>query len=391
LRLRIWSDRDYVPDGLPHLSVLSPFWGIDAAGETADNVGRFDQYRAVGTTIFELTSLDRADLAILPFNWEYVNWTDAPFYPASRDLAFAFVERARASDLPVAIFYETDLMRPVPIRDALVFGPSVVRSQRDGRTFAIPGWTDDLLAKYREGALSIRSKRDRPSVGFCGFAPPLGLPVGKEKLKEALRWALTRTGAIRYAPAEPGPFARVEAIRRLRRSPRIETDFIIRPYVVRPNRPSHEAGGAMHGAPGGMSTATAREVGTAPSHTQLEFLDNMLGNDYVLCARGFGNYSYRLYEALSCGRIPLFVDTDSALPYDREIDWRRHCVWVDQADLAHIGEVVSDFHSSITSTEFEERQRACRKLWEDWVSPEGFFRNLHRHLAYTGTPKEEST
>jgi hypothetical protein len=82
------------------------------------------------------------------------------------------------------------------------------------------------------------------------------------------------------------------------------------------------------------------------------------------------------------------VDTDSALPYDREIDWRRHCVWVDQADLSHIGEIVSDFHSSITSIEFEDRQRACRKLWEDWVSPEGFFRNFHRHLAYAGAPTE---
>lgn len=62
-----------------------------------------------------------------------------------------------------------------------------------------------------------------------------------------------------------------------------------------------------------------------------------MGSDYVLCARG-GDFSYRLYETLSYGRIPVFVDTDCVLPYDSEIKWKDYCVWVDEKEVNRIGE-----------------------------------------------------
>ena len=117
---------------------------------------------------------------------------------------------------------------------------------------------------------------------------------------------------------------------------------------------------------------------------QLEFLQNLLESDYVLCARGYGNYSHRLYEALACGRIPLFIDTDCVLPFDFAIDWKRFCVWVDQVDLRSVADRVAEFHASISGEEFEELQVACRRLWEEWLSPEAFFANFHRHLDVMG-------
>jgi len=71
---------------------------------------------------------------------------------------------------------------------------------------------------------------------------------------------------------------------------------------------------------------------------RLEFLQNMIGSDYVFCCRGAGNFSYRLYEALCCGRIPVFIDTDCVLPYDFMIDWKKYFVWVDQSELPLIAE-----------------------------------------------------
>ena len=101
----------------------------------------------------------------------------------------------------MVIFYETDVLGgPGGEFPALqrVDGP-IKRTPRD---FALPGWTDDLLTKYRGGKLDVRRKRSRPTVGFCGYAPPLGMPLGKAKLKESVRWVLNRTGTIRYV--QPG-------------------------------------------------------------------------------------------------------------------------------------------------------------------------------------------
>jgi len=110
------------------------------------------------------------------------------------------------------------------------------------------------------------------------------------------------------------------------------------------------------------------------------FVDNMIDGDYVLCTRGFGNFSYRLYEALCCGRIPVFVNTDCVLPYEHLIDWRQYCVWVEEYEIDMIGDIVARFHAGLSDTDFHDLQRACRRLWDEWLSPTGFFANFHRHF-----------
>jgi len=129
-------------------------------------------------------------------------------------------------------------------------------------------------------------------------------------------------------------------------------------------------------------TFWAGAVGDSSSlmEARREYVRNMEESDYVLCVRGIGNFSYRLYETLSMGRIPIFVDTDCVLPLDFEIDWRDYCVWVDTDEIDRIGDRVLEFQESLGEAEFEERQSACRRLWETRISPEGFFASFHRHF-----------
>jgi hypothetical protein len=115
--------------------------------------------------------------------------------------------------------------------------------------------------------------------------------------------------------------------------------------------------------------------------SRAEYVANIFGSDYVLCARGAGNYSIRLYETLSCGRIPVFVNTDCVLPYEEWIDWKRFGVRVEEGELEHVAERVLEFHERLSPVEFEELQKACRRLWLEWLSPEGFFRNFYRHFG----------
>jgi hypothetical protein len=42
---------------------------------------------------------------------------------------------------------------------------------------------------------------------------------------------------------------------------------------------------------------------------------------YFICAAGFGNYSFRLYEVLKDGRIPVYIDTDELLPCCDVLPW----------------------------------------------------------------------
>ena len=106
----------------------------------------------------------------------------------------------------------------------------------------------------------------------------------------------------------------------------------------------------------------------------------MFASDYVLCARGHGNYSIRFYETLSSGRIPVFINTDCVLPFEEWIDWKRYCVWVEEHEVARVAEKVAEFHDGLSDGEFRDRQRACRQLWSEWLSPLGFFTNFRRYF-----------
>jgi hypothetical protein len=112
-----------------------------------------------------------------------------------------------------------------------------------------------------------------------------------------------------------------------------------------------------------------------------EYVQNIVDSDYVLCARGAGNFSYRLYETLSCGRIPVFVDTDCVLPLEDEIDWRALCVWVDARGVDTIGKRVRSFHERLSPEAFIELQRRARATWEEFLSPLGFVRSLDRRFC----------
>ena len=117
----------------------------------------------------------------------------------------------------------------------------------------------------------------------------------------------------------------------------------------------------------------------------------MIESDYALAARGSetwgpsaGNFSYRLYEILSCGRPPLFVNTDCVLPYDGEIDWTEFTVWIEERELESIANRLVEFHAVLDDDAYAELQHRCRQVWIDYLSPHGFFRHLHLHFRRSG-------
>src|SRR5262249_35005491 len=150
-----------------------------------------------------------------------------------------------------------------------------------------------------------------------------------------------RIAAARGQPDESDLYTRSRALDALAGQRDVETDVVIR---------DGSAGGAWDGAPGTLDVELWNRV-------RREYVRNMLDSDYVLCVRGAGTWSYRFTEALSLGRIPVFVDTDCVLPYDFLLDWREHVVWVDREDIPRIGERIAEFHERLGDAEFEDRQR----------------------------------
>ena len=101
--------------------------------------------------------------------------------------------------------------------------------------------------------------------------------------------------------------------------------------------------------------------------TKTLFYNNLLSGSFALCIRGLGNFSYRFYEALSFGRIPVLINTDCVLPFENTIEWSKHIISVNENQIHLLPDLISGCNISPASN---------RKLWQTFFSAEGYNNNF---------------
>jgi len=77
------------------------------------------------------------------------------------------------------------------------------------------------------------------------------------------------------------------------------------------------------------------------------------------------------------GRIPIFINTDCVLPFENIINYKKEIVFVEEGDLHLLNEKVNEYCERY---DLIERQQRCREIWEKYLSPNGFLKNLKQTL-----------
>lgn len=200
----------------------------------------------------------------------------------------------------------------------------------------------------QNNTIELREMQKQPVIGFCGHAQLSYWKALKKQLvfiKENVLRFLNNTLRKDYEPLFSSGFQRAKLLQKFEQSPFVKTNFIYRKQYR-----------------AGAITPSERQK------TTQEYFENIKNSDYVLCVRGGGNFSVRLYETLMMGRIPIFVNTDCLLPFEGNIDWKKHVVWVEWSDRNHIPEIVVEFHNKLSNGMFKELQQANRILWKETLS-----------------------
>jgi hypothetical protein len=107
------------------------------------------------------------------------------------------------------------------------------------------------------------------------------------------------------------------------------------------------------------------------------FFNNLQNNIFILCPRGCGNFSYRFYETMCYGRIPIFINTDCVLPFENLIDYKKEIVFVEESQLSNINDIIKDY---CNKKDLMLQQQKCREIWENYLSPNGFLKNIETVL-----------
>lgn len=297
-----------------------------------------------------VNNLETCDIAILPMSWNYYVKTK------QQAKAIRFLKTTQDLNKPTWVVMLRDVGLNFPDF------PHVKLFRQSGYRSTVPVWhvglpvfiSDPLKEQYNTNTVFERPYSENPTVGFCGYATSDVVLALKTKFKVGLK---NLGYYLKLHSQEPEMLLaaaqwRYKILKRLEAYSTIKTNFIY--------REKYRAG---------SQSAAERAVATQ------EFFDNIKDSDYVVCVRGAGNFSVRLYETLAMGRIPVFVNTDCILPLADEIDWKQHVVWVEPSNIDNIGDVVSVFHKKMDQEQFVKLQLNNRRLWVENLGLKGFLNN----------------
>ncbi|MEX2170562.1 MAG: exostosin family protein [Pirellulales bacterium] len=241
-------------------------------------------------------------------------------------------EQAQGRNVPCVFFRNNDHPPSVHLRHGVVFQEAVLASRKTHCEFPHPAVIDDL-AVGRD--LTFRGYADRPTVSFCGN-------LGRGSLAEMF-WRLRNYWKERHS----GAALRRAALKQCQSDPQVTTHFELARFARQP---------------------------TERDELRERYIQSIADSDYVLCIRGAGNWSYRLYETLCLGRIPVFLNTDSLLPASDVVDWKRQCVWIEPRDFRRVPARIREYHAALTPETYQEIQRSNRSIWKEYLAPFAFWR-----------------
>lgn len=255
MKLKIFANSNFsVKDFVPP-EILFPFWGKPQESPDDPKSGAFDDYIEMAKSLFEISSLEQADLAVLPVNWELL------IRLAQTETAVQFIKQIKQINKRSISFFGGDCSHiQLPIETDLVFRNSIYRSFREPNSFVYPAWSEDFVWRYLNNQLLERPKRSKPTIGFCGFAVRRNLKTyAKHFFYKGRKYLLN--GKADIPPYNIGHVLRLWALSRLEKSPLMETNFVQRECPVFFNEPD---------------LAFQRRM-------RMEYVQNMVESDYILC------------------------------------------------------------------------------------------------------------
>ena len=133
-----------------------------------------------------------------------------------------------------------------------------------------------------------------------------------------------------------------------------------------------------------MEVAKGLRQAPTPAEYAERFQRSIRESAFVLCPRGGGTSSFRIYEAMMLGRVPVIVSDQMVLPTGPR--WEEFALRVPEDEVATIPPLLE-----ARRDEAAEMGRLAREAWVEWFSPQaGFHRTVEWCLELAGAARRRS-
>lgn len=105
-------------------------------------------------------------------------------------------------------------------------------------------------------------------------------------------------------------------------------------------------------------------------HRREVFIKSLAESKMVLAARGGGLSSYRFFEAMSAGRVPILLADDWELPCKDLIEWDKCIVQIPESEARRAGPFLVDYLGRISNRKLAEMGMYAYAVWHSYLAPD---------------------
>ena len=104
------------------------------------------------------------------------------------------------------------------------------------------------------------------------------------------------------------------------------------------------------------------------------YADVIANSKFVLCPLGAGTASFRIFETMAAGRVPVILSDSWVEPVGP--DWKSCALFVSETKVDDLAEILEKHE-----TRFPEMASAARREWEQWFAPHVLFHRMTEAVA----------
>ncbi len=123
-----------------------------------------------------------------------------------------------------------------------------------------------------------------------------------------------------------------------------------------------------------------KDQGFGSDRKGAEFRRALCRSLYGLAPRGYGLTSFRLYEAMQLGSVPVYIYSEPWLPYQDELDWQDFAVLCPASGIGALPERLL----SIGGRQHRKFTRKIKQIWNRYFTLVGMARYIARKLDREG-------
>jgi hypothetical protein len=113
------------------------------------------------------------------------------------------------------------------------------------------------------------------------------------------------------------------------------------------------------------------------AQNELEFFINLASNSkFCLCPRGYGLNSFRLYEAMQLGCIPVIITDKFYLPWSDELDWKEFSVLIHSDQISNIENILLSY----SDDQIKDMKNKIKTIYGEYFTLDGMYNNILKRI-----------